>query len=349
MIGPFVAGIGSVTPLGIGTGADLLTAARAARRPAADPDGALRVPPFEPEAIGEAKDWRRMSRSSVLAVSAAILSLRDAGPEALGDETAVVVGTRYGCLSLFEDFHRVLREQGPRAVSPMVFATGVLNAPAGHLSVERAFRGPCHTLVGGEAVGLEALAVAADLLSAGAAPRVIAIGVEEAPPLLIEGLRAARGRRSPAEGAVAIVLEAEPSSWAGGGRGPYARLAAVALGRPGRGRTAGPAHAILAGSALAKAGVSTWEVALAAVAGTVGALGAAEARGLAGGLPSRPTRLPLAPLLGDSAGCLSAATAAVAAASVREAPTSTRKAAAVASAPSAHGAAGVAVFVRAEG
>ncbi|MCI0342804.1 MAG: hypothetical protein L0216_16960 [Planctomycetales bacterium] len=344
-----VTGIGALTPLGIGTGADLVAAARAARRPAADPDGALRVRAFEPETIGEAKDWRRMSRSSILAVSASLLALRDAGAGSPGDETAVVVGTRYGCLSLFEEFHRVFREQGPRAVSPTVFSTGVLNAPGGHLSVERGIRGPCHTIVGGEAVGLEALAVAANLLLAGAARRAVAVGVEEAPTLLLEGLRAARGRRSPGEGAVALVLEAEPSRVNAGVRGAYARLAAVALGRPGRGRAAGPAHAILAGTALARAGVSTWEVALAAVAGTPGALGAAEAHGLAGGLPSRPTRLPLAPLLGDSAGCLSAATAAVAAASVREAPVGTRKAAAVASAPSTHGASGVAVFVRAQG
>ncbi|MHC5020345.1 MAG: beta-ketoacyl synthase N-terminal-like domain-containing protein [Planctomycetota bacterium] len=213
-------------------------------------DGSVRRQPeeaIEDDLHATAKGWRRMSRASKLAYIACAHALADASglvgapEEGEAAETALVVGSRYGCLSLFEEFHQALRDEGPKAVSPTVFTTGVLNAPVGHASLGQGLRGPCHTLVGGEAAGLEAIALAWELVASGAVRRAVAVGVEEAPAILIEALRAASALpagREAGEGAAAIVLEARDV----GGR---ARVDSVATGRCGRRHGSTEAHAEL--------------------------------------------------------------------------------------------------------
>lgn len=337
-----VTGIGAVTPLGLFDGAGLLAAIRAGRPAPADADGARRVAEFDPETIGPARDWRRMSRASMFTVAAGLLALREAGitEEKLGEDTALVVGSRLGCLSLFEQFHGAWRDEGPRAVSPTVFSTGVLNAPAGHLAIERGIRGPCHSLVGGEAVGAEAVALAVELLASGTVRRAIAIGVEECPPLLVQALRVGRaapprGKFVPSEGAVAIVLEAGTRPGAAGGRG--ARLAGVSLGGVPRGRAVDLEYATAIHAALGSAGIDAR--ALVAVAATArgGAPGIREGRAL-GKLFPQAARHAIGPVLGDGPGIASAAAIACAAALAREGTT------ALGSAPSPSGACVAAVL-----
>ena len=337
-----VTGIGAVTPLGRHDGAGLLAAIRAGRPAPADADGARRVPDFDPETVGPARDWRRMSRASMFTVAAGLLALRDAGiaDEKLGEDTALVVGSRLGCLSLFEAFHGAWRDEGPRAVSPTVFSTGVLNAPAGHLAIERGIRGPCHSLVGGEAVGAEAVALAAELLAAGVVRRAIAIGVEECPPLLVQALRVGRaapprGKFVPSEGAVALVLEA--GSRPGGAEGRGVRLGGISLGDVPRGRAVDLEYATAIHAALGSAGVGS--KALAAIAATArgGAPGIREDQALSKLFP-RAARHAIGPVLGDGPGLASAAAVACAAVLAREGrPT-------LASAPAPSGACVAVVF-----
>jgi hypothetical protein len=191
----------------------------------------------------DARGWRRMSLSSklaYLAVAHARLAWDDAVADA-GDQVGVVIGSRYGCLSLFEEFHRALRDEGPRAVSPTVFTTGVLNAPAGHASLGQGLRGPCHTLVGGEAAGLEAIALAWELIQSGSLKYAFAVGVEEAPPILIEALRAGSAlspARPVSEGAWCVLLAESALA-----ETPV--IGAVATGRCGRGHDSAARHAVL--------------------------------------------------------------------------------------------------------
>jgi hypothetical protein len=318
------AGIGAVTPHGLLAGAALRAAATGPAWPA---DRPARVAEFDEDAIGGARGWRRMAPVSRFALAACALALRDAGlaPEDVaGPDTALVLGTRYGSLTLFEDFHRA----GPRAVSPTVFTTGVLNAPTGHASLERRWEGPTHTVVGGGAPGFEALAVAAELLAAGAARRALVVGAEEWAPLLEVG-RAAAGNGAhalpTAEGAVALCLTGE------GGRG--ATLRSVRLGSPGHRHGAARAHAALVAEALAAAATPAPAVREAWRAGGIGA-GDARERAACAGLP---TPHAVAPALGYAPAVTSLASVACAAL----APAG---AVAVATAAGGTGATGVAVW-----
>ena len=303
-------GIGAATPHGLAGGAALRATVRAGVRAPVDDDGAVRVSVAimeEAEELCGPRGWRRMSVSSRLACTALTLAARDAGldpTELAGPETALVVGTRFGCLSLFEEFHRALRDEGPRAVSPTVFTTGVLNAPTGHSSLEHQLQGPTHTLVGGEAVGLEALAIAAEILEAGGARRAFVVGVEEAAPLLLEGLRTGGAQppsRVVSEGAVALLLDGAAAG------GP--ELASVRLGRPGRRHGAESAHAALVAEALDDAGTDAPELVESWHVGLDGAEGAREAAASAG----LPARHAVTPALGYAPACTSLAAAACAA------------------------------------
>lgn len=194
--------------------------------------------------LATAKGWRRMSWSSKLAwhaLQVAIASDSDHAEEIESTRTGMVIGSRYGSLSLFEAFHEVLRDEGPGAVSPTVFTTGVLNAPVGHASLGQGVQGPCHTLVGSEAAGLEAIALGWELIQSGSIDRVFAIGVEEAPPILREALTTAGALprdRNVVEGATALTLEATE-------RPGLAVIGALATGRCGRRHDAVDAHARL--------------------------------------------------------------------------------------------------------
>lgn len=190
-----------------------------------------------------APGWRRMSLPSKLAYLAAAttrVAWQDQ-VEAAGEEVGVVIGSRFGCLSLFEEFHKALRDEGPRAVSPTVFTTGVLNAPVGHASLGQGLRGPCHTIVGGEAAGMEAVALAWELIQSGALRYAIAVGVEEAPPILVEALRAGSGlspKRAVTEGAWALLLTCDVQPG-------LPVIGALASERCGRGHDSAERHADL--------------------------------------------------------------------------------------------------------
>jgi 3-oxoacyl-(acyl-carrier-protein) synthase len=309
-VNPRCLGIGAATPHGLAGGAALRATVRAGVLAPADDDGAVRVSVAvteEAEEVCGARGWRRMSVSSRLACTALTLAARDAGldpTELAGPETALVLSTRFGCLSLFESFHRALCDEGPRAVSPTVFTTGVLNAPTGHGSLEHKLRGPTHTLVGGEAAGFEALAIAAEILEAGGARHAFVVGVEEAAPLLLEGLAAGRARpaaRVVGEGAVAILLEADAT------RGP--ELTAICLGRPGRAHGAEASHRALIDETLAAAGVVAGTLAESWRVGLGGADGGREAAACAG----LPNLQAVAPALGYAPACASLAAVACAA------------------------------------
>ena len=122
---------------------------------------------------------RRLDRVQQVALVAAREAWADAGsPGVEGDRLAVVIGSGIGGALTLLDQERVLREKGPRSVSPHLVPMLMPNGPAATVGLELGARAGVHCPVSACASGAEALAVALELLRSGRADVVVAGGAE---------------------------------------------------------------------------------------------------------------------------------------------------------------------------
>ena len=122
---------------------------------------------------------RRLDRVQQVALVAAREAWADAGsPEVDGARLAVVIGSGIGGALTLLDQDRVLREKGPRSVSPHLIPMLMPNGPAATVGLEIGARAGVHCPVSACASGAEALAVALELLRSGRADIVVAGGAE---------------------------------------------------------------------------------------------------------------------------------------------------------------------------
>ena len=132
-------------------------------------DGASRARP----------DPRRYSRASLIAVIAAREAWADAGtPEVEPTRLAVVLGSGIGGALTLLSQNEVLREKGPRRVSPHLIPMLMPNGPAATVGLEIGARAGVHTPVSACASGAEALALALEMLRDGRADVIVAGGAE---------------------------------------------------------------------------------------------------------------------------------------------------------------------------
>lgn len=193
-------GIGLVTPLGIGKAAfrdALFRGETGIREIAAFSTAGLRshlggeVRQFEPRDFISSKNLRKMDRLSAMAVASARMALDDAGLEvndANRDRIGICMGTAFGNTDLKVRSARVLFTEGPGRVSPLHVPNTVMNAPAGHASIELGFRG-VNTTVNHQAVsGETAIAYSAMEIRRGAADVILAGGADMLSPFFLESL-----------------------------------------------------------------------------------------------------------------------------------------------------------------
>jgi 3-oxoacyl-(acyl-carrier-protein) synthase len=286
--------------------------------------------------IIDARALRRVSNLSRYAVAAARLALARGGsaPET-ADGTAILLGTSFGSAQYHFDYYEKLALGGLREASPLLFSECVMNAAPGHVAMALGLRGASLALVGGEEVGLAAVAEGAERLRLGDAAAVLAGGGEEYCDFVHAGLgrrgfvTSARGepfagREAPpffGEGAALLHLEPEATARASGA--PVLALVA-GWGAARSGKAGGEAEAVerAARLALNEARLAPQDLDLVVASASGGPLDAAEARGLGRAL-SAPRARPLlvaAPkaALGEGFAFTSAAQAAVAVLALRE-------------------------------
>ncbi len=122
---------------------------------------------------------RTLDRVQQLALVAAREAWVDAGSPAVEPERlAVVVGSGIGGALTILGQADVLRESGPRRVSPHLVPMLMPNGPAATVGLELGARGGVHTPVSACASGAEAIAQALDLLRNGRVDVVVAGGSE---------------------------------------------------------------------------------------------------------------------------------------------------------------------------
>src|ERR1700739_2149289 len=94
--------------------------------------------------------------------------------------TGVMIGSRIGGLSGIAETSIVLKERGPRRVSPFFIPGRLINLASGYVSIEHGLKGPNHAVVTACSTGAHAIGDAARLIALGDAEVMVAGGAESA-------------------------------------------------------------------------------------------------------------------------------------------------------------------------
>ncbi len=152
---------------------------------------------FSFDSIANPKERRRMDDFIVYGLSAAEEAIADSGWKAETEEdknrAGVLVGSGIGGLKSLLDYSTVLREEGPRRVSPFFIPASLINLLSGHISIRHHLQGPNHAVVTACASGTHAIGDAARMIMLDDADIMVAGGAE-APvnELGVAGFMAAR-------------------------------------------------------------------------------------------------------------------------------------------------------------
>lgn len=162
-----ITGLGLVTPLGCGVEASwsrLIAGGNGARRitefEVSDlacqiacfiPRGPGAEGMFDPDEWMEPKEQRKVDDFIVYAMAAATQALADAqwtaDSSAEAERTGVLIGSGIGGLSGIADTALLLKEKGPRRVSPFFIPGRLINLASGYVSIRHGLKGPNHAVV----------------------------------------------------------------------------------------------------------------------------------------------------------------------------------------------------------
>ncbi len=193
-----VTGMGMVTPLGCGvdvTWSNLLAGKSGASRVTSFevddlacqiacriPRGALADGAYDPSDWMEEKEQRKVDEFIVFAMAAADQAVRDSGwlPTEYEDQirTGVLVGSGIGGIEGIVEAGYILRDRGPRRVSPFFIPGRLINLASGQISIRFGFKGPNHAVVTACSTGAHAIGDAARLIALDDADVMIAGGTE---------------------------------------------------------------------------------------------------------------------------------------------------------------------------
>ena len=138
---------------------------------------------FNPDAVIEPKEQRKMDKSIMYGLVAANEAVIDAGLlEYDGDKNriGVSVGSGVGGLSTIADTYKDILENGTRFVSPFFVPKSVVNMTAGYISIKYGFGGPNLAMATACATGSHAIAEGAAIIERGDADVMICGGTEAA-------------------------------------------------------------------------------------------------------------------------------------------------------------------------
>jgi 3-oxoacyl-[acyl-carrier-protein] synthase II len=137
---------------------------------------------FNPDHWMEPKEQRKVDDFIIYAMCAAKQALDDADwhPETEDDRcaTGVMIGSGIGGLSGIADGAVLLKERGPRRLSPFFIPGRLINLASGYVSIEHGLKGPNHSVVTACSTGAHALGDASRLIAFGDAEVMVAGGSE---------------------------------------------------------------------------------------------------------------------------------------------------------------------------
>ena len=193
-----ITGLGLVTPLGCGVDASwsrLIAGESGARRieefevsdlacqiACFTPRGSQAEGKFNADDWMEPKEQRKVDDFIIYGVAAATQALQDAGWKAdtVGkqERTGVLIGSGIGGLSGIAETSLLLKEKGPRRVSPFFIPGRLINLASGYVSIRHGLKGPNHAVVTACSTGAHAIGDAARLIALDDADVMVAGGTE---------------------------------------------------------------------------------------------------------------------------------------------------------------------------
>lgn len=130
------------------------------------------------------KEQRKVDDFILFGIAAAEQAVRDSGWMPDGEEdrlrTGVMIGSGIGGLSSIADTAILIKERGPRRVSPFFIPGALINLISGQVSIRYGFKGPNHSVVTACSTGAHAIGDASRLIQHGDAEVMIAGGAEAA-------------------------------------------------------------------------------------------------------------------------------------------------------------------------
>jgi 3-oxoacyl-[acyl-carrier-protein] synthase II len=137
---------------------------------------------YNPNDWMEPKEQRKVDDFITYAMCAATQAIRDAGctPKTYEEQTAigVMIGSGIGGVGGIAETALVLKERGPRRVSPFFIPGRLINLASGYVSITHGLKGPNHAVVTACSTGAHAIGDAARLISLGDADLMVAGGAE---------------------------------------------------------------------------------------------------------------------------------------------------------------------------
>ena len=193
-----ITGLGLVSPVGCGVDAawsNLLAGKSGARRveefEVSDitcqiacfvPRGSYADGKFNADDWMEPKEQRKVDDFIIYAMAAADQAIKDSGFDLKTPEhqerAGVLIGSGIGGLSGIADTSILLKEKGPRRVSPFFIPGRLINLASGYVSIKHQLKGPNHAVVTACSTGTHAIGDAARLIAFDDADIMVAGGTE---------------------------------------------------------------------------------------------------------------------------------------------------------------------------
>jgi 3-oxoacyl-[acyl-carrier-protein] synthase II len=137
---------------------------------------------FNPDQWMEPKEQRKVDDFIIFAMSAATQALNDADwhPREYDDQitSGVLIGSGIGGVEGIAETALILRDRGPRRVSPFFIPGRLINLASGYVSITHGLKGPNHAVVTACSTGAHAIGDAGRLIALGDADVMVAGGTE---------------------------------------------------------------------------------------------------------------------------------------------------------------------------
>src|SRR6476661_2669832 len=137
---------------------------------------------YNPDQWMEPKEQRKVDHFIVYAMAAAKQAVEDSGwrPETYEDQiaTGTMIGSGIGGVEGIAEASLVLKEKGPRRISPFFIPGRLINLASGYVSIEYGLKGPNHAVVTACSTGAHAIGDAGRLIALGDADVMLAGGAE---------------------------------------------------------------------------------------------------------------------------------------------------------------------------
>jgi len=137
---------------------------------------------FDPDTVMSKRDRKRIDEFILYGIAAADEAIAHSGWQAETDEQAeragVILGSGIGGIATTYDASILLRDKGPRRLSPFVIPAMLINLPSGQVSIRHGLKGPNSAVATACATGAHAIGDAARIIACGDADMMVAGGCE---------------------------------------------------------------------------------------------------------------------------------------------------------------------------